>query len=142
MKPSLLLIAVLLITALFSDHSAAQAGQGCSNTKATQVPVEVTKSGSSERCGIGLVIFGFGGAIIGSKCKQFETMTPAHQTCSDEASLGNSCVLEGTEKVQTRECSCGGLVIPGIEIGIPTSCVCGDWYPNGTVEDFKTAPCS
>ena len=48
---------------------------------------------------------------------------------------------EGVVKVTARNCKCGGLIIPGLQIGIPTTCECGEAYAFGTVEDAMTVPC-
>ena len=138
-----LFLAVLLTGLALLGSPARGASNGCSDTKATQVDIAYTQQGSTERCGLGIVIFGFGGALIGSKCSQFEVKTPAHQICEGEPAEGMNCEFETAMTVEQRECHCGGLVIPGIEVGIPTTCVCDDtWGYGGTVEDFKTTSCN
>jgi len=133
---------VLLIAVILSTFNLASASAPCVDTAASQVEVSIIKHGDSERCGVGIVIFGVGGSLIGSKCSEHETRTPAHQACEGEVNAGTKCVPETSLAVETRDCKCGGLVIPWIEIGIPTTCVCGDWTNSGTVEDMKTALCN
>ncbi len=135
----------LLLAALFFGlPSSALPGSSCPDTQATEVPLTVTESGGTERCGVGLVIFGIGGGLFGGKCPKFETKVPAHQVCEGEVGIGTRCVPEQDLPVHMRECGCGGLVVPGLEIGIPTNCLCDDWGATGAgfVEDAETAPCS
>jgi len=142
MKLALSTLALATYALSLSAFAPARADSGCADTKATQVDVEITKSGDAHRCGIGIVVLGVGGGLFGPRCVEHETRTPAHQACMGEANKGTKCVPETTLGVETRDCHCGGLVIPGIEIGIPTTCVCSDWFASGTVEDMKTVLCN
>ncbi len=113
----------------------------CPDQRASQVDGKITQAGQMKVCGIGLVIFGVGGAIVGEDCWQFELKTPAHQECLGEPLPDYYCEKQGDLPVEMRTCKCGGLVIPGIQIGIPTECVCSEWSILGHVEDFQTAYC-
>jgi len=118
-------------------------GQGsvCANVKATQVDAEFETSGVPKTCGLGIVIFGVGGSIVGEKCYPLETTVPAHQTCQGEANFGTYCAPDGRIQVDSRECRCGGLVLPFLNTGIPAKCICKDADTQGTVEDFETKEC-
>ena len=134
--------ALLLVSIAARGTALAQdGGRTCPDEKASQVPVEIVKGGDYERCGLGIVVFGIGGAILGSKCYEHEVRTPAHQECKGERAVDMSCVKETDLIVECRYCHCGGLIIPGLEIGLPVSCVCTEWYAFGTVEDFQTKAC-
>lgn len=132
--------AVVLAAVLAIGAGRASAGD-CPDTKATDVPGRVEASARAERCGIGIKIFGIGGAIIGTRCPRHEIATPAHATCAGEALTGHRCVKKADYVVARRECRCKGLVIPLIETGFPTSCRCGAWKRFGTVEHFQTLEC-
>jgi hypothetical protein len=121
-------------------QSGGSTGFQCPNEKASQVDAEVTESGGSETCGIGLVVFGIGGGIFGEECPGVRAYVPAHQVCSGEKSPGTMCTKQGDLIVTAEKCGCGGLVLPIVEIGVPTSCEC-EPLPTGTVEDFQTVPC-
>ena len=110
----LILAAFLLVSSLGLVAFGAGDG-GCTNKQATDVPVQITESGASERCGIGIKLFGYGGGLFGEKCPEFEILVPAHQKCTGEDNPGTDCAPEQDLPVQTRECSC--------------------------VEDFQTVPC-
>lgn len=141
------LLTILLLTT--AAHAAPQGPGGgtggggrCPNQKAIQVPgaSEAAQGASVSTCGIGFLFFGFGGGIVGEDCPSAIVLTPAHQTCG-EPGPETMCVPDGDMPVTAKECHCGGLVIPGLEIGIPTSCDCGPSFPFGTVEDAKTVLC-
>ncbi|MEM7309804.1 MAG: hypothetical protein AAF682_24220 [Planctomycetota bacterium] len=119
-------------------------GSRCPDTKASQIPGSSgpAAGASTATCGVGLVVFGFGGGIVGEPCPSTKVWVPAHQVCLGKPSEGTRCVPDGTRSVTARDCDCGGLVIPGLEIGIPTDCQCGPPYVFGDVEDFKTELCS
>ncbi|MBI5435073.1 MAG: hypothetical protein HZA52_19720 [Planctomycetes bacterium] len=131
----------VLVSALATLAVARQSTSSCPDTKATQVPVEITTAGATHTCGLGFVVFGIGGAILGEECPESKITTPAHQTCGDEENPGTACVPEQDMVVTVRDCNCGGLVIPVIQVGIPTTCECDPPMNAGTVEDFKTVVC-
>ncbi len=113
----------------------------CIGQRACQVESKVTTGGTTSTCGVAIRILGVGGGILGATCHEFETKTPAHQVCHGASAEGMKCVPDSVLQVMTRECSCGGLVVPIINTGFPVSCDCGDWSADGTVEDFKTVKC-
>lgn len=113
----------------------------CPDTKATQVDGFVVNSGDVDTCGIGLVVFGVGGGIFGESCPDYKILTPAHQECLGDTNDGTKCVADDDMAVTRQSCSCGGLVLPWIAVGIPTTCECDSETSFGTVEDFKTVPC-
>ncbi len=115
----------------------------CPDVKASQVDgsTEAAEGATVKTCGIGLVVFGFGGGIVGESCPSTQVKTPAHQACKGEVSEGKECLQDDDVPVTASDCQCGGLIIPGISVGIPIKCKCGDSYPFGTVEDAKTADC-
>jgi hypothetical protein len=114
----------------------------CPNTKASQVDARTESLGDVDTCGFGFVIFGVGGGIFGDDCPEFRLFYPAHQVCRGEPAAGMHCVPSGALAVQKEECECGGLVLPLIELGIPTECVCtDDPAGGGTVEDATTQAC-
>lgn len=137
------LLGVLLL--VLSGATSAQAfdvgGTQCPNQKASLVPARVEFSGGYRRCGLGLTVFGVGGAIIGDRCYKFETLYPAHAACQGETAEGTRCVPDSVAPVLLRECECGGLILPGLNTGIPTRCTCDEWRNAGTVETSKTVAC-
>lgn len=139
LKMKLVSLAVLFL--LLAATPLRTAFAECPNTSASQVDVEFQAHGELKTCGLGFVIFGIGGAILGENCPEHETRVPAHQECRGAENAGTKCSKDTDLAVETRECACGGLVIPGIRIGIPTTCSCEGWYKSGTVEDFRTERC-
>lgn len=116
----------------------------CNNLLAVNEGPEIIDDGGDRTCGVGLVIFGFGGSIWGEKCPKVQHKIPAHQVCQIvELPIPNvfHCQKEMNVPVYTRENDCGGAVIPYLEVGIPTNCVYGEWKENGSVEDFETKHC-
>jgi hypothetical protein len=137
-----MVMSVLLIQAVLGVMSLAQTpGKACPDEQATDVPASHLKSTEYERCGLGVKLFGVGGAILGPKCYEYEVRTPAHQKCMGDLLEDHQCVVEGEVDEEVRYCECGGLVIPGIKTGIPIACVCGDWERLGRIEDFMTQKC-
>jgi hypothetical protein len=132
---------VLALPVLTEPASGQGHSTACPDVKATQVDAELQQSGSPKTCGIGLVIFGVGGGIVGEKCYPMQTTVPAHQECKGENNPGTYCAPDGDMPVTSKMCHCGGLVVPIVQIGVPTTCVCGDSSNSGTVEDFKTQDC-
>ena len=114
----------------------------CPDQRASQVDAKVSYSGSAKTCGVGLVIFGVGGGIVGEKCYPLKITTPAHQECQGEPGEGTRCVPDGELEVKAEKCHCGGLVVPILQIGVPTTCVCSDAGSAGTVEDSETVLCA
>ncbi|MCC6408557.1 MAG: hypothetical protein IT453_15450 [Planctomycetes bacterium] len=134
-------VLVSALAALATLAVARQSSSSCPDKKASQVPAEIKLSEATHTCGIGFVVFGVGGGIFGEECPETKITTPAHQTCQGEENAGTACVPEGDMAVTVRDCSCGGLVIPVIQVGIPTTCECDPPVNAGTVEDFKTVVC-
>lgn len=138
-----LALTVLLGASIGSAHARAEAAD-CNNLIAVNQDPEIIDDGGDRTCGVGLVIFGFGGSIWGEKCPKVQHKIPAHQVCqSVELPIPDvfHCKKELNVPVYTRENDCGGAVIPYIEVGIPTSCIYGEWKENGDVEDFETLHC-
>ncbi|MCK6447734.1 MAG: hypothetical protein L6Q99_15180 [Planctomycetes bacterium] len=133
-------ISIAAISCLFLLSSATQARQ-CPDKKATQVDGSIVNSGDEDTCGVGLVIFGVGGGLFGEKCPDAKILTPAHQECLGDDNEGTKCVADDDMIVERQSCACGGLVVPWIAVGIPTTCECDPPIAFGTVEDFKTMPC-
>ncbi len=131
---------VLTLVVLLFAYLPAKADT-CPDQKASQVDGKFTQFGNKKVCGLGIVIFGVGGSIIGEDCWQVEMKTPAHQECLGEPLPDHYCEKQGELQVEVRTCKCGGLVIPGIQVGFPTDCVCSDWTNFGSVEDFQTDYC-
>jgi hypothetical protein len=135
----------MVIAAMVCATWFAQAKAGdepaCPHTRASQVNAFTYDLGPSRRCGVGLYLFGFGGAILGELCPAFRMFHPAHQVCLGEHADDMRCEPEGPLEVKRKSCSCGGLVIPVIDTGVPTSCVCDNETAAGTVEDFRTVLC-
>ena len=113
----------------------------CANERACNIPVQFHYGGKTWKCGVGIKILGVGGAIYGEICFQHETMIPAHQECHGVANEGTRCVKEDDILVKTRDCKCGGLMLPFLDTGFPLKCECGDYYYSGTIEDFMTEDC-
>ncbi len=116
----------------------------CNSLIAINKQPTVVDEGGTRTCGVGLVIFGVGGSIWGEKCPKIQHKTPAHQVCEIvQLPIPDifHCQKEQNLPVYTRENSCGGAVIPYIEVGVPTTCNYGEWKENGDVEDFETVPC-
>lgn len=135
-----MVMAALLCTTWFT-HARAGETPACTHTKASQVEARTADLGKKRTCGAGLYVFGVGGAILGEECPQTRVFYPAHQVCNGEHADNVRCEPDGTLPVERKSCSCGGLVIPFINTGIPTSCVCSDATTGGTVEDFRTVSC-
>ncbi len=142
---------VLLVTTLFAAALAPPAlarpatpgagGEDCPNERCCNVRVRFEYSGEKRRCGLGIRIFGVGGSIMGEVCWDHETKIPAHQENHGVYGAGSKCVKERDLTVQTRDCKCGGLMLPILETGFPFKCVCGEYKDSGTVEDFETLEC-
>lgn len=114
----------------------------CPNIQAMQVNTKVVTTGDSERCGLGIQVFGFGFAFFGELCPDKKETIPAHQVCDYETEAkGKNCLFEVSLETIVEECDCGGLVLPLLDTGIPTSCKCEIMPMGGTVEDFKTVEC-
>jgi hypothetical protein len=144
---STLLLALFAVPALAAQHPGGGGTGGtqgkCADTVATQVQGSSKPAVGADvkTCGLGFVIFGFGGGVVGEECPTTEVKTPAHQECKGEKGEYTKCVPNGDVPVTARDCECGGLVIPGLRIGIPADCKCAASYPFGTVEDAKTVLC-
>lgn len=136
--------AALLLSQSFSFAAVPQGGDlgaPCPNKRATNVEAEVKERGRARTCGVGIKILGVGGSIIGSRCPRFEIKIPAHQTCKGDPAEGMKCIPDGVLRIEIRECNCGGLIIPYLNTGLPTTCTCGDWGDGGQVETFRTVSC-
>jgi hypothetical protein len=137
------MVMVALFCTTWFAQAQARAGESpaCSHTKATQVDARVDDLGTKRTCGAGLYVFGFGGAILGEECPVTRVFYPAHQVCNGEHADNVRCERDETIFAVKKSCSCGGLVIPFINTGIPTTCVCGDPTTGGSIEDFRTVNC-
>lgn len=135
------MIALLGLGLLATTAGRTRADDGCSYLMPAWTQAQVKVDGGYERCGLGLQILGIGGAIWGEKCPRHEIAIPAHTHCvgSDTAAL--DCVVNHWAPVQRRSCDCDGLVIPLLETGIPTKCVCTDWVEFGQVPVHVAVPC-
>lgn len=118
-----------------------QAQQACTYRTPQTVDGTVRTAGGFERCGLGLQVFGFGGAIWGEECPRHEIATPTHTKCVSSDGAAVNCVQDGWLEVLRRSCECDGLVIPLIDTGIPTSCECSRWEPFGLVPKHVETPC-
>ncbi|MCC7012417.1 MAG: hypothetical protein IT454_07655 [Planctomycetes bacterium] len=125
-----------------SSGDLGSATPSCPDTKASQVDARVETAGDIDTCGLGLVIFGVGGAIVGDDCPEVRLFYPSHQECLGEKGVGKRCVSGGDLTVRKEDCECGGMILPLIEIGIPTECECKiDPAGGGTIEDSGTENC-
>jgi hypothetical protein len=113
----------------------------CPDQKATNVPPEVIESADKKTCGLGIQIFGIGGSIIGESCPKWMHFIPAHSDCLGAALVGYECRPVGTFAVERQVCDCGGLVLPFIETGIPTTCECSDPVNAGSYITYGTYVC-
>jgi|GEM_PF-6111357 len=140
-KKGTVVLAGLTAVALAVGADRLRADDGCSYRMPAWNQAQVRVDGGYERCGLGLQIFGIGGAILGEKCPRHEIAIPPHTYCvgSDTAAL--DCVVDHWAVVQRRSCDCDGLVIPLIETGIPTKCVCSDWVEFGQVPVHVAVRC-
>jgi hypothetical protein len=129
---------LVCVGALFGGLASAR---DCPDQKATNVPPQVIESGDKETCGLGIQIFGIGGSIIGESCPKWLHLIPAHSDCLGDALVGYECRPVGTFAVQRQSCDCGGLVLPFIETGIPTSCECTDPVNAGGYITYGTFAC-
>lgn len=135
-------IPMLLLAIAFAGRASGQGHDpACPNQKASQVRSEVKNIGDAKTCGIGIVVFGIGGGIFGETCHPTKHTYPAHQVCNGEYGDHMRCTLEQSLDIKEEKCKCGGLVLPILQTGIPTSCVCSDNGPRGSIEDFKTEAC-
>jgi len=113
----------------------------CPDQKATNIPPEVVESPDKKTCGLGIQIFGIGGSIIGESCPKWLQFVPAHSDCQGAELVGHECRPLGTASVTMQRCKCGGLVLPFIETGIPSTCECSDPVAAGAYITYGTFPC-
>jgi hypothetical protein len=139
MKTYLFLGAVALLVASTSGLASA-GGFQCPNTRACNVDARTVDIGPTERCGVGLTLFGFDVSIGGPKCPQYRHHYPAHQECHGAENGGTLCALEQMMQVERERCECERVGALGTGISIP-ECDCDEQGNAGMIEDFKTERC-
>lgn len=131
-------LAIVCSVVFFGGRAAAN---DCPDQKATNVPPEIIVSADKKTCGLGIQIFGVGGSIIGESCPAWMHLIPAYSDCLGDELVGHECRPLGTVAVQVQRCDCGGLVLPFIETGIPTTCECTDPVSAGGYITYGTYAC-
>ena len=132
-------LSALLACALAASAPAQTAGP-CPNTRATNVPAQVSHDGPPTRCGVGVQILGLPISIGGAKCYPLEIIYPAHQECLGAENVGTQCEPEAAIAVQLNRCECVVVGVLGTGISIP-KCSCTSAGGAGTVEDAQTVLC-
>jgi len=132
--------AVLLAALLVPLPRSQQAGQ-CPNVRATNVPAQVTREGTSTRCGFGVSVFGLALSIGGARCYRNEFIYPAHQECRGERNPGTACVPAPDMPVALEHCECMLVGVMGTGVAAP-KCNCTAAGTAGTIEDAETVLCS
>ncbi len=140
MKTYLLFGLLSLSLATLATRSSA-GGLPCPNERACNVDARTTDAGETERCGVGLTLFGLDLSIGGPKCPTYRYHYPAHQECHGAPTGGSRCVLEQTLNVTRERCECERIGAAGTGLAIP-ECDCDDQGNAGMIEDFKTEACS
>lgn len=115
--------------------------QDCPNVRASYVPPSVTHSSTSERCGVGISLFGLGVSVFGPSCPAARFTTPGHGVCNGAPSPGNRCVPAGLVDVIYEKCECADATALGTGLLLP-DCDCQvQPISGGTVENWRTKPC-
>ena len=115
-------------------------GNDCHDVRASQVDARIDNLGESQRCGLGIRIFGLGGGIFGPSCPDKKATYPAHQVCRGEVNPGTRCVPEGRLPVVVEDCECSRATVLGTGLLLP-SCNCHNVPDESHVEDARTEAC-
>ena len=97
----LFLMASFLMTVVAWPAAAQSGGTGggpagsppCPDVKASQVDgaSKPAIGASTKKCGLGIVVFGFGGAVVGEQCPSTITYTPARSAAASRAPRPSAC---------------------------------------------------
>ncbi|MSR62552.1 MAG: hypothetical protein EXS08_08930 [Planctomycetes bacterium] len=140
---SIAIVALLLTTTSTTVAGAMPQESGtCPNKKASQVDSETKPQGGSERCGLGVSLFGWGIGLFGPKCPDKKATYPAHQVCKGEENMGTRCVKQSDLRVTLEECTCSVAGILGTGLALPNCSCSASGQDGGTVEDFETQNCT
>jgi hypothetical protein len=131
----------VLLACLLAPLPRAQHGAECPNVRATNVPAQVKREGSSTRCGFGVSIFGLSLSIGGARCYRNEFIYPAHQECQGARNAGTACVPASDMPVALEHCECLLVGVMGTGVAAPR-CNCTAAGTAGTIEDAETVLCS
>ena len=151
MKRIFVLAAVCAVTSLLVTGwaFAQEGGTSCPDTRASEVPVEVSSAGLIFNCrGASFEIDTVTITTGGSTCVQNVVIVPAHQVCEGIPLEGHRCVIEGDLAVQVHWFECRAewmlLGIFGVSVRCTQALDANGEHKVTTgefVEDFKTEKC-
>jgi len=134
------LTTAFLLASLCVPSPRTQDAGHCPNVRATNVPAQVKREGTSTRCGFGVSVFGLALSIGGARCYRNEFIYPAHQECLGARNAGTACVPAPDMPVALEHCECLLVGVMGTGVAAP-KCNCTAAGTAGTIEDAETILC-
>jgi hypothetical protein len=151
MKRVFVSAAVCAVTSLLATGwaFAQEGGTSCPDTRASEVPVEVSTGGLIFNCrGASFNIDGVTISTGASTCTQHVIIVPAHQICEGIPLEGHRCVFEDTVPIQVHWFECRAeywlLGIFGASVRCTAVLDANGGHKvtvGGSIEDFKTEDC-
>jgi hypothetical protein len=135
------IVSAFLLTVWATASAATPQSSGCPNVRASLVDARTEGMGDSERCGLGVSLFGWGVGLFGPRCPDKKATYPAHGECSGARNDGTRCVKQGDLKVTLEECECSVAGIFGTGLSLPHCSCSPSSADGGTVENFVTQNC-
>jgi len=137
----LFLSGILLSAAAYVPSATAQVSGECPNVQATPVDARTEGLGGSERCGLGVSLFGWSLGLFGPSCPDKKATYPAHSVCRGEKNMGTRCVKVSNLRVTLEECECSVAGVLGTGLSLPSCSCTPSSADGGVVENFETQNC-